>query len=312
MIRAAVLLCLLAGPVAALEIALPATARLTVERDTAPDIYEAPIGPYAEGAVPTLTIEGAVERAAWRLDSPGLTPLQVIRPLRAQLLEAGFEILLDCASKTCGGFDFRFETEVLPGPNMYVNLRAYHAITAVKGGTPAQPERVVTLLASTSATAAYVQIIQAAAVEAEAELDVEPIAPLPLSQEPHAEAGDLATQLLGRGHAVLGDLDFDSGSTDLGPGPFGSLAALADFLAERPELRLALVGHTDTVGGLAPNIDISRARAASVRQRLITEFGVDAARLDAEGMGYLAPLASNLDAGGRDTNRRVEAVILPE
>ncbi|MEM7521233.1 MAG: OmpA family protein, partial [Pseudomonadota bacterium] len=47
-----------------------------------------------------------------------------------------------------------------------------------------------------------------------------------------------------------------------------------------------------------------------VRQRLIDEFGVPAAQLDAEGMGYLSPIASNLDPAGRDRNRRVEVVIL--
>ncbi|MFC6587568.1 OmpA family protein [Sulfitobacter pacificus] len=55
---------------------------------------------------------------------------------------------------------------------------------------------------------------------------------------------------------------------------------------------------------------MSRARARSVRQRLIDGYGVSAARLDAEGMGYLAPVASNIDEAGREQNRRVEVVLL--
>ena len=75
-------------------------------------------------------------------------------------------------------------------------------------------------------------------------------------------------------------------------------------------MRIALVGHTDTVGGLEANINVSRARARSVRQRLIESYGIAEERLDAEGMGYLAPVASNLTAEGRDQNRRVEVVLL--
>ncbi len=228
-----------------------------------------------------------------------------MRPLRAQLVEAGFDLALDCAGEACGGFDFRFATETLPGPNMYVNIRAYHMVTGTKeaGG---QVLEVITLLASTSATSAYVQIIHAGGQGGSVggEASVRP------TQEPGTLRTGLITQLEAHGHAVLADLDFATGSTDLGPGPFQSLSQLAEFLQTQPAIRVALVGHTDTVGGLDPNIAISRNRARSVRQRLIDEFDVAPGRLDAEGMGYLSPVASNLSAAGRDQNRRVEVVLL--
>ena len=75
-------------------------------------------------------------------------------------------------------------------------------------------------------------------------------------------------------------------------------------------LRIALVGHTDATGSLEANVAVSRARAVSVRERLIADYGVDATQMDAEGMGYLAPVASNLTPDGRERNRRVEAVLL--
>ena len=74
---------------------------------------------------------------------------------------------------------------------------------------------------------------------------------------------------------------------------------------------MVLVGHTDSVGLLEPNIALSRSRAESVRQRLINQYGVPEDRIDAHGMGYLAPIATNLTAQGREANRRVEAVLLP-
>jgi OOP family OmpA-OmpF porin len=76
-------------------------------------------------------------------------------------------------------------------------------------------------------------------------------------------------------------------------------------------LRVALVGHTDATGSLDANIALSRKRAASVKDRLVRAYGIAVSRLDAEGMGYLAPIASNLTQAGRDANRRVEAVLLP-
>ena len=307
MIRAGALALLLASPAAALELTLPATARLTVERNTAPDRYAAPVGVFDGGAVPTVLVEGDVRRAAWRLEAPGLTPLQVMRPLREQVEAAGYDVVLDCAAAECGGFDFRFATEVLPGPNMYVNLRAFHMLTARKG-----EDEVVTLLTSTSASSAYVQIIRAGAGEA----GVTATLPAPDPGEEAAApvvvsvSGDLATELVARGHVVLGDLDFGSGSAELGPGPFASLSALAAYLAAAPGVRIGLVGHTDSVGSLEANVQLSRRRAQAVRARLIEAHGVEGGRMEAQGMGYLAPVASNLEPAGRDANRRVEAILL--
>ena len=70
------------------------------------------------------------------------------------------------------------------------------------------------------------------------------------------------------------------------------------------------MGHTDAVGSLEANTALSRRRAEAVRRRLIDIHGADPAQVTAHGAGYLAPLASNLSAPGREMNRRVEAVLL--
>lgn len=301
---------LLALPAAALDLALPTTARPTAERNTDPDRFAAPVGVFAEGQVARVVVEGAVRRAAWRLDTPGLTALQVMRPLRRQLREAGFEIVLDCAAEECGGFDFRFAIEVLPGPNMYVNLRGFHAVTGLRLSEEGEVEEAISLLTSTAATAAYVQIIQARASgvpEAEAEpLEAAPVAEAPLSQA----AGDIAQRLRADGHLVLERLEFETGTSDLGAGPFATLERLAELLQAEPALRVALVGHTDAVGGLEGNIALSQRRAEAVRQWLIDGYAVSADRLQAHGAGYLSPRASNLTEAGREANRRVEVVLL--
>lgn len=290
-----------AGTAQAVELQLPVGARQMITRDTLQDRFFAPVGAYADGDVPTQQIEGAVARSAWRIDLVGLTPLQFLTPLRIQLENAGYRVVLDCAAKDCGGYDFRFETEVLPAPNMYVNIRNYHALTALRGENEA-----VTILASATSGATFVQIIQAGG-----EVDdsgVEAVADIP--QNVAAPQGDQSVALLGKGHVVLSGLDFESGTSELGEGPFVALAQLAQTLLTRPDMRVALVGHTDNVGSLDGNIALSRNRAKAVRRRLIERYGVKSGRLEAEGMGYLAPFTTNETDAGREENRRVEAVVL--
>jgi OOP family OmpA-OmpF porin len=125
-----------------------------------------------------------------------------------------------------------------------------------------------------------------------------------------AQDGALIAALRAQGHVVLGDLDFGTGSAALGAGPFASLGSLAAFLTEDPARRIALVGHTDTVGGYDGNLALSRRRAEAVMTRLINEHNVPSGQLEAEGIAYLAPIAPNDAASGREANRRVEAVLL--
>ena len=120
----------------------------------------------------------------------------------------------------------------------------------------------------------------------------------------------VARQLDEVGHMVLDDLSFDTGSSTLSEGPFPSLEALAEFLKEDSSRRIVLVGHTDTLGSLDANIRLSQRRAASVRARLISAYGIKQSQMDARGAGYLAPVTSNATEAGRNRNRRVEVVLL--
>ena len=295
-----------AGAVQAFELQLPASARQMIARDTVQDRFFAPIGGITDGVLPTRMIEGDVARSAWRIDVAGLTPLQLVDPLRAQLLEAGYELVLDCAALVCGGYDFRFAMEVLPAPNMYVNIRNFHVLTGLRTAQSGSTE-AITILASASSGASFVQVIQAG--DEVKSNDVETVLPTPRSGAESAQ-NTLPDALAQNGFAVLGDLDFDSGTSDLGAGPFDALGALAQVLHAQPDLRIALVGHTDNVGSLERNIELSRSRAAMVRQRMIDAYEIAPERMDAQGMGYLSPRTTNLTEEGREANRRVEAVIL--
>jgi len=290
----------------AVTLELPASANLQSEVSESPGTYDMPVAPWRVDGMPVLSHEGAFRQQAWLIEGSGLTTAQILLPLRDQLSEAGFEVLFECRADGCGGFDFRFSTRVIPAPDMHVDLGDFRYLAAERNRSDGT--ELVSLLISRSAQAGHVQITRIGP-QAEAETDrVTTGAPLQRAESASPEA--LAERLETRGRAVLSDLAFEIGSAQLGAGSFGSLSELATYLALHPERRIALVGHTDSVGALENNIALSRRRAGSVLERLATEHGVPRRQMEAEGMGYLAPLSSNLTEAGRESNRRVEVILL--
>jgi outer membrane protein OmpA-like peptidoglycan-associated protein len=105
---------------------------------------------------------------------------------------------------------------------------------------------------------------------------------------------------------------FNFGKADLNiaqAGPYmDKIAALIKNKSSKP---VAVEGHTDNVGSLEANQNLSEARARVVRDALLAR-GVPAERLKAEGFAYLRPVVSNSNDEGRALNRRVEIMILDE
>jgi outer membrane protein OmpA-like peptidoglycan-associated protein len=89
------------------------------------------------------------------------------------------------------------------------------------------------------------------------------------------------------------------------------LGAIAAMLTANPDLRLAVVGHTDAEGTHEHNLDLSKQRADTVIAALIETHGIAEDRLFAAGASFLSPVASNDSAAGRALNRRVELVRVP-
>lgn len=110
---------------------------------------------------------------------------------------------------------------------------------------------------------------------------------------------------------TLGDVLFETGKADLLPGAMRSIDKLARFLQENPEREVLVEGHTDSVGGDAYNLALSRQRADSVAGALMAR-GIGAGRITTRGYGEAYPKASNATNAGRQQNRRVEIVILDE
>lgn len=101
---------------------------------------------------------------------------------------------------------------------------------------------------------------------------------------------------------------FDFNSDQLRAASTKNLDNLASSLSEFGDSKLLLVGHTDSVGTDAYNLDLSRRRANAVASYLISR-GVPSARVATSGRGETEPIAPNDTEADRQKNRRVEVAI---
>ncbi len=293
----------LAVPAAALDLAWPDGAHLADR--SAPDLGSLRIatGPYAEGGPPTTREDGALLHEVWQIPGEAGEPLALLNLLRTQLADQGYDIGFTCADTACGGFDFRYALPIDDGPEMHVDLGNYHYLTATR--EDANGRTLVAVTVSHGGRQGYAHV---AAV-----LPPDGLAPVvtPSTRAPEQAAlqPDLIDGLLQSGRAVLDDLTFETGASALSGARYDSLVSLAEYLSANPDRTVVLVGHTDAEGSLDANITLSRARANAVRQFLIDSLNVAPDQIASEGIGFLAPRASNSTDEGRQANRRVEVVL---
>ena len=103
---------------------------------------------------------------------------------------------------------------------------------------------------------------------------------------------------------VLQGVTFENNSAKLTANSTLTLDSVATILKQRPNFKVEVRGHTDSVGSDENNMKLSQRRAESVMDYLVSA-GVPAARLSANGYGETLPVASNDTAEGRAQNRRV-------
>jgi outer membrane protein OmpA-like peptidoglycan-associated protein len=122
----------------------------------------------------------------------------------------------------------------------------------------------------------------------------------------------LQTRDTARGLIVnMSDVLFDTARYTLKPGAREKLAKVSGIILGHPGLKIAVEGHTDSVGGDEYNMKLSDNRAAAVRDFLV-EQGVPPAAVTSQGFGKTMPVADNATAAGRQQNRRVELVVSGE
>jgi OOP family OmpA-OmpF porin len=107
-------------------------------------------------------------------------------------------------------------------------------------------------------------------------------------------------------------LTFEPGSTKIVGDPHRALAEVAALMTQYPETTVVIEGHTDDRGRRKANLKMSKARAEAVARVLVADLGIDASRVSTKGYGQTRPIATNATKEGRERNRRVVAVVLPD
>jgi len=242
-----------------------------------------PCPPVATPACKTKRLEGKVTMIHYSYPK-GRSTLEVLKNYQEALVTAGFQEVFHCAGRAgCGSgpkeadlgyfghWDNRYFAAKLARPAG----DAYVAVNVV------QDEDI------------HLVVVEAKPMQSELVT---------------VSAASLARDLAQSGHSAVYQIYFDTAKADLKPESDATLGEIAKLLQQDPKLKLYVVGHTDNVLTLDANMDLSRRRAASVTKALSERYGVAPARLDAHGVGPLAPVASNDGEDGRAKNRRVELV----
>lgn len=282
-----------------LPIPMPAQAKLVSQQQDSAATYAVITGPIVQlggiagNIAATRTIDGQATQRLFHVTGEQ-TPGTLDKILAERLSQVGFDTVYRCESRQCGA---RFRT-ASPGYRVSsryfgraVDRQIYHALR--RAGSNGDDYVAYQIAPDGDQLALEFDQVQSRPREVGA-ISV--------------DAAQMAREISETGRVALYGLFFDTDSTQVKVGSDTTLGEIAKLLQDKPTLRLLVVGHTDNQGSFAYNEILSRKRASAVTDALVSEHGVDPARLKALGVGYSAPRASNDNAVGRTKNRRVELV----
>jgi len=255
------------------------------------DEYELPLSKCAGGKyASTQHLEGKVT-VIYYTTPEGRSALEIFRNYESGLKNGGFQELFTCA-KTCG--------EAPPSSEAPIINDAF--------GNYAEDTRYLAAKLARAEGDVYVALwVYDCSFDIKTFLTIVEAKPMETGLVT-VNAAALASDISRTGHASVYGIYFDTGKADVKPESDATLKEIAKLLQQDPNLKLYVVGHTDNVGTLASNMDLSRRRAAAVTQALTNRLSIAASRLSPQGDGPTAPVASNDSEEGRAKNRRVELV----
>lgn len=255
------------------------------------DAFTVPLGPTKDGKLTkSRDLEG--RRTALEYQTPdGRSALEIYRNYEAALKKAGFSIVY-----ACKGPDAKVPS--LPGCGDQIGSA---------GGFSYWPYGTSHYLAARKLHEGR-EIWIALDVQGPFQ-KIYVLRPKPMEMDKvTVDASALKNTIEEEGHVAVYGILFDTNKADLKPASAPVLAEIAKLLKASPALSLYVVGHTDSVGALESNLDLSRRRAEAVVRALAAEHGIAAKRLSPQGVGPLVPLAANGAEAGRAKNRRVDLV----
>lgn len=123
-----------------------------------------------------------------------------------------------------------------------------------------------------------------------------------------AGKADTRHQLIEEGRFSTTAILFNVNAATIKPESGAVLKEIADVLSQAKDVRIKIIGHTDSDGNDNANHTLSQKRAAAVKNALVNEYGIEAARIKTDGKGEFQPVADNKTKEGKAQNRRVEFV----
>jgi len=125
-----------------------------------------------------------------------------------------------------------------------------------------------------------------------------------------AEGGqDLRRKLMSEGKISTNGILFDSGSANIKKQSYGIIRQISQVLMQDDNIKLKIIGHTDSEGNEESNLKLSKSRAVAVKNALVDVYKISDLRLITDGMGESRPVGDNATSNGRAKNRRVEFII---
>lgn len=254
------------------------------------DEYDLPLSKFADTKyAKTQHIEGKITAIYYKTPE-GRSALEIYRNYDSALKNGGFQTLFSCA-KTCGDSP---PQSLCPVNDAFGNYSDETRFLAAKLARPAGDVYVALWVYDSS-------------FDIKTFLTVVEVKPME-SGLITLNAASLANDITRTGHASVYGIYFDTAKADVKPESDATLNEISKLLQQDPKLKLYVVGHTDNVGTLASNMDLSKRRGDAVVKVLTTKYNITATRLSAQGDGPTAPVASNDSEDGRAKNRRVELV----
>lgn len=119
---------------------------------------------------------------------------------------------------------------------------------------------------------------------------------------------DTRSKLITEGKLVTYGITFETNSSAVKSNSYGTLKSIAKVLTDNPDVNIQIAGHTDGDGSDDYNLKLSAERAQSVKEILVTQFGIKGDRMTTVGKGESVPIGDNETQEGKAQNRRVELI----
>ncbi len=257
-------------------------------------------------------VEGRISNRLY-LAPNGRTPLEIFRNYQQAVAMAGFQLIYACEASKCQADSMKSQVVGISRAAVWKSDdsfasdpltsgydRRFHFLSARKVGAGGTTYVSVALESGHNAKPMDGRVKQFIQIIEPAQVDLGKVI---------VNVNGIQGGLKRDGKISLYGVMFDANKAVLSKQSDAQLVEMANALKAAPDLKVFIVGHTDSQGDFQSNTVLSQQRAEAVVNVLASRYGIAQARLVGRGVANLAPVASNESEQGRAQNRRVEMVV---